>query len=149
MPMVFRPIHRWFGLAGLIPFILLPLISPFAELPLQQWQLSYAALIFSFLGGIIWLGSLHKQSTWHISWVSILVMLWAWSWLLLDSLSVPFASESGINHIGVLLAGLSFPALLVYEICFLKQIYPSDFMRLRVLLTAVASSSLLLSFFFI
>ncbi|WP_415890675.1 DUF3429 domain-containing protein [Neptuniibacter sp. SY11_33] len=125
--------HRWFGYAGLTPFIGLAILSKVKGAPFDDWLLSYAALIYSFLGGVIWFASLATGAAKHQAWVSIIVMLWAWCWLI-----YPF------SHL-LVLAGISFFVLWLYEMHRLKNIYPEAFWKLRSHLSVVAGSTLIIS----
>ena len=125
--------HRWFGYAGLIPFIGLAILSNQKGAPYDGWLLSYAALIFSFLGGVIWFASLASRAAKHQAWISIMVMLWAWSWLIYPS-----------PH-PLVLAGTSFFLLWLYEMHSLINIYPEAFWKLRTHLSVVAGSALIFS----
>lgn len=127
--------HRVFGYSGLIPFVTLPIAIALIGTPYSTWLMSYAALIFTFLGGVLWMASLQEGSPKHISWVSIIVMLWAWCWLLF-----PYAFTFHIT-------GLSFFLLWLYEKSFLTKIYSSSFWQLRTHLSAIAGSALIVSGF--
>ncbi|WP_286237617.1 DUF3429 domain-containing protein [Neptuniibacter halophilus] len=128
-------IHQRSGYAGLIPFIGLPVAYQLFGKPLDQWLISYAALIYAFLGGIVWLASLKTDAPKHLSLMAILVMLWGWFWIICP---FPFLSQ---------VAGLSFFALWLYEWRFLTSIYPDSFWRLRTQLTVVAGSALIINGF--
>jgi len=125
--------HRLFGYAGLIPFIGLAILSNIKGAPFDGWLISYAALIYTFLGGVIWFASLTNCAAKHLSWLSIIVMLWAWSWLVYP-LPQPF-----------ILAGVSFFLLWLYERHYLIGIYPKPFWKLRSHLSVVAGSTLIIS----
>lgn len=127
--------HKVFGYSGLIPFLALPVGVALFGPPYNTWLISYAALIFSFLGGVLWMASLQQDSPKHTSWVSIIVMLWAWCWLLF-----PFAFNFHIT-------GLSFFLLWLYEKSFLTHTYSSSFWQLRTHLSAIAGSALILGDF--
>jgi hypothetical protein len=124
--------HIALGLAGLIPFVGLAIARQVTDLP-ALWQLGYASLIFSFLGGILWSQSLKRSAPKHTSWVAIAVMLWAWCWLIFDSFN------------WLLPAGLSFIVLWLYERRYLSDLYPQGFIKLRCLLSMIAATSLCLS----
>jgi len=125
--------HRYLGYAGLIPFIVLSLASLADIQHAHFFLLSYAALIFSFLGGILWGCSLQLRLTPHVSLVSISCMLWAWLWLLMP------------GYDWLIPAALSFVLLWLYEWFLLKQRMNRDFLKLRGQLSLVAAFSLLLS----
>lgn len=125
--------HRTLGLAGLMPFIGLTLATLAGADIYRLYLLSYAALIFSFLGGVLWFVSLRPQAPAHITWLSVLMMLWAWSWLH-PQFPLP-----------VWIAALSFVALHGYERLCVKAFYPAAFMQLRQWLTLIASLSLIVA----
>lgn len=123
--------HSLFGYLGLIPFFGLVVASERLGGHYAEWLLSYAALIFTFLGGIIWFSSLVEGAAKHQVWVSIIGMLWAWSWLIYP-LEYP-----------MLIAGISFLALWLYERHCLVSIYPAEFWTLRTVLSLGAASALI------
>lgn len=125
--------HRYLGYAGLVPFVVLSLAAVADIEHAHFFLLSYAALIFSFLGGILWGHSLQLRLPPHASLVSISCMLWAWLWLLMP------------GYDWLILAALSFVMLWLYEWFLLKQRIDRDFLKLRGQLSLVAAFSLLLS----
>lgn len=127
--------HRLFGYSGLIPFLALPLTIAMYGNQYDLWLISYAALIFSFLGGILWMASLQVELPKHTLWVSILVMLWGWCWVLFPAV------------FNLQMAGLSFLLLWLYEKSFLTKAYSPSFWKLRTDLTAIAGSALFASGF--
>lgn len=127
--------HRMLGYAGLIPFILLA-IGNLAQIDHAAiFLLSYAALIFSFLGGILWGQSLSQALPPHVSLVSVSCMLWAWLWLLMPAYN------------WLWLAALSFIALWLYEWLLLSRYLAPDFVRMRGQLSLVAALSLVVASF--
>lgn len=125
--------HTRLGYAGLLPFVGLSALV-LAEFPqASAWLLSYSALIYSFLGGLLWLASLNAKLPTHTLFVSVGVMLWAWLWLLLP------------QYPWHLVAAISFVLLWLYERVYLSDVYPRGFMRLRQWLTSLAALSLLLA----
>lgn len=129
------PQHRYLGYGGLIPFVLLALASLFNIDHATPFLLSYAALIFSFLGGILWGHSLQRALPAHVSLVSVSCMLWAWVWLLM----------SAYNWLW--LAALSFVALWLYEWLLLRPYIKPDFLKMRGQLSFIAALSLLVAGF--
>jgi len=119
--------QRYFGYAGLLPFILLCLAALAGIDSAKTYLMSYAALIFSFLGGILWGSSLSQKHPSHISLVSVSCMLWAWCWLLMPSYS------------WFTLAAVSFVALWLYEWLILGHLLNKTFLQLRGQLSAVAA----------
>ncbi|WP_417594595.1 DUF3429 domain-containing protein [Oceanospirillum sp.] len=128
--------HRWGGYTGLIPFISLSLLTV-ADLNFALAALiSYAALIFSFLCGVVWFVSLKRPQNGHIALVALGGMLWSWCWILF----------SGIDWSGI--AGLSFVLLWLYERRVLSSDYGDQFIQLRLWLSSGAAISLLAAFVF-
>lgn len=141
--------HRLLGYAGLIPFLGLTGLVLTHQANAEFWLMSYAALIFSFLGGVQWFATLHvaqlpsdqfaDQSAVHEDrllfkqGVSVGVMLWAWLWLIVPQVD------------WFIWAGLSFWVLWLYERSLFSNIYPNTFMTLRRNLSLVAGSCLLLA----
>jgi hypothetical protein len=141
--------NRWLkplGYAGLLPFALLCLALwwPPGSLPsdfLTLALLSYSALIFSFLSGLLWFGSFvlgqhSRQQATQALWISIVAMLWSWSWFLWGHFA------PGLTFLA---AGLSFVLLWTYERETLAHIYPRGFFALRTHLTFGAAFSLWLA----
>lgn len=127
--------HRYLGYAGLVPFVVLSLASLADIEHAHFFLLSYAALIFSFLGGILWGQSLQLRLAPHASLVSISCMLWAWLWLLMP------------GYDWVILAALSFVMLWLYEWFLLRQHVAKGFLQLRGQLSLIAAFCLLISKF--
>ena len=151
--------HAVFGYAGLIPFIGLTALMLMNQPSAEFWLMSYAALIFSFLGGVQWLATLMpvlpssaSMSTYTshsdkpvlesvVSGSSLLlkqavavgVMLWAWLWLIVPQVD------------WFIWAGLSFWGLWLYERLYFSKAYPSGFMTLRRNLSLVAGACLLVA----
>lgn len=123
--------HRLLGYAGLIPFVTLALAAITLDAYFAAWLISYAALILTFLGGIIWTYSMAESAPRHSSWVAIGVMLWAWFWLVCEP---PYT---------LLLAAGSFVALHIYERIYLSDLYAESFMQMRLYLSSIAAISLL------
>ncbi|TCK08634.1 DUF3429 domain-containing protein [Marinobacterium mangrovicola] len=127
------PWHSRLGYAGLIPFIGLTALVLQSFPGASYWLLSYSALILSFLGGLLWAGSLNRQVPTHVLFVSVGVMIWAWVWLLLPQFS------------WYLPGSITFVLLWLYERIFLGDTYSREFMRLREWLTGLAALSLFLA----
>ncbi len=130
-------IHAKLGTYGLIPFIGLALWAGFAEdkAPILFALTAYAALIFSFIGGVYYAANLKdnaKQKT--IAWISAGVMIWAWMWLV--------ASQFGITTPFWLMA-ISYWALPVIEKRYMGDIFTDDFRRMRRDLSVVAGIALI------
>jgi hypothetical protein len=124
---------RFLGFFGLIPFILLAVADLGGSHHAAIFLISYAALIFSFLGGLLWGQGLTKPMPLHSSLVSVSAMLWAWVWLLMP----------GYNWFW--LAALSFIALWLYEWLLLRRWIDPAFLRLRGQLSFVAAVCLLIA----
>lgn len=127
--------HRYLGYGGLIPFVVLALASLLDSAHAPLFLLSYAALIFSFLGGILWGHSLKEAMPAHVSLVSVFCMLWAWVWLLMPAYN------------WLWLAALSFVALWLYEWLLLRARLAPDFIRMRGQLSFIAALSLIVANF--
>ena len=125
--------QRLLGYAGLIPFVLLSLAAVSDISHARFFLLGYAALIFSFLGGILWGISLGRNLPAHVSLVSVSCMLWSWLWLLMP------------GYDWFWLAALSFIALWCYEWLGLRHVYHPDFLYLRGQLSLVAALSLVMA----
>lgn len=111
--------HHMLGYAGLIPFYGLAIMSWLGFLYAIDWLLSYAALIFSFLGGLLWYASVVENLPRQVVIISVSTMLWAWFWLLSPT------------HYWLWLAALSFIGLHLYERKQLSDVYSTELMRLR------------------
>ncbi|SEG09985.1 DUF3429 domain-containing protein [Marinobacterium lutimaris] len=127
------PWHSRLGYAGLIPFIGLSALALQSFPGASYWLLTYAALILSFLGGLLWCASLNRQVPTHALFVSVGVMIWAWVWLLMPQFS------------WYLPGAITFVLLWLYERIYLSDAYPREFMRLREWLTGLAALSLFLA----
>lgn len=136
--------HRLFGYGGLIPFISLALLFQFQDdLPLtflensastiSSWLISYAALIYSFIGGIYWHTTLNRHSNPFVLTFAILMMLWAWLWIL------------AIPLIPIWLMAVSFFILPIIESQWLKEALGSEFRTMRFHLSMVAGICLFVS----
>nr|XP_048716160.1 transmembrane protein 69 [Caretta caretta] len=128
----------YLGLAGLIPFVSVPLIMAiqqtyYAELAFAQ--ITYGATIVSFLGGVRWGFALPENSPGNPDWMnlgnSIVPPLLAWFAILFKD-DLTQAAIMVIIGLGVALH---------YDLAVLPT-YPSWFKALRVLLTMVAVFSL-------
>lgn len=120
------------GYAGLIPFVALALAPLIGVTPAgvsTSWLLAYAAVILSFLGGIIWGRVLHDFQVGAALIISILVSLAGWVALLIGGAS------------GLILCAIAFAATLVYD---LSGQLPPWFRRLRIHLTLGAIGSTLI-----
>lgn len=133
-------LYRLLGYAGLIPFLGLAVLSQVTVLDwdVQLVLLSYAAMIYSFLGGVLWgaavVSGRHEKGGHSLLWVSVISMLWSWGWLLGTFLWPEF------NFLW--LASGSFLLLWLYETRVMNGVFPELFMRLRRNLSWVAALSL-------
>lgn len=76
----------WLGAAGLIPFILLPMIGALDWLPLftsARYFTQYSAVLLSFFGGIYWWDALSKRDYGVQLYVAMLPTLIGWLCLVL------------------------------------------------------------------
>ncbi|EMR12129.1 hypothetical protein MPL1_11803 [Methylophaga lonarensis MPL] len=128
-------LHKVLGYAGLLPFLVLSLLV-YSDQREIEWMLrDYSALIFSFLGGLLWLSSTRVYVPAHVAVVAVSCMLWAWCWLI-----VP-------QFFPLWLLAASFLALLIYEMQALSAVYSDALMSLRKRLSLVAALSLLFAAF--
>ncbi len=127
--------HRYLGYAGLIPFVILALGSLLDNRHAEIFLLDYAALIFSFLGGMLWTLSIRETLPAHVALVSVSAMLWAWLWLLTPAYNWFW------------LAALSYVALWLYEWFLLRRFIEHQFLMLRGQLSLIAALSLVLANF--
>jgi len=128
--------HQLLGYGGLLPFIGLAILLVSGYSAASYWLITYAALIFSFLGGLLWLASVKVPLPKHVAFVSVALMLWAWCWLLFPA----------INWFW--LAAWSFLGLWLYEKRFIADFYSAPFMCMRLQLTLIAAFSLILAALF-
>jgi len=127
-------LHGVLGYAGLIPFVMLPILFQLGYLQSQGWLISYAALIFSFLGGVQWMATLNASTKSFVKQtISVSAMLWAWLWLIVPQVD------------WLILAGLSFWIMWLYERVSFKALYSVEFMLMRRNLSLVAGTSLILA----
>lgn len=129
------PLHRVSGFAGLLPFFTLAILSVADYASASGWLLSYAALIFSFLGGNLWQVTLNHSVPVHMIILSLGAMLWGWLWLI-----VPWDHWS-------LVASLSFMGLYQYEKRFVSMLYKARFLALRGMLSTGAATAMALHYF--
>ncbi|KAM9128800.1 transmembrane protein 69-like [Pangshura tecta] len=128
----------YLGLAGLIPFVSVPLIMAFQQTydpELAFAQITYGATIVSFLGGVRWGFALPEKSPGAPDWMNlgtgIVPPLLAW-------LAILFRED--LTQVAVMVI-FGFGVALHSDLVFLP-IYPSWFNSLRILLTVVAVLSL-------
>ncbi|XP_043376378.1 transmembrane protein 69 isoform X2 [Dermochelys coriacea] len=128
----------YLGLAGLIPFVSVPLIMAIQQTyytELAFAQITYGATIVSFLGGVRWGFAVPENSSANPDWMnlgnSIVPPLLAWFAILFKD-DLTQAAIMVIIGLGVALH---------YDLAVLPT-YPSWFKALRVLLTVVAVFSL-------
>ncbi|MCC5797205.1 MAG: DUF3429 family protein [Methylophaga sp.] len=128
-------LHKVLGYAGLLPFLVLSLLVYNDQREIEWMLRDYSALIFSFLGGLLWLSSTRVYVPAHVAVVAVSCMLWAWCWLI-----VP-------QFFPLWLLAASFLALLFYEMQTLSAVYSDALMSLRKRLSLVAALSLLFAAF--
>jgi hypothetical protein len=145
------PIAKFLGYAGLIPFILLSALVQFANPPLDFWAanslLLYSATIASFVGALHWgplLSPLSNQEG-HGFWRS----KGAWIWGVIPSLLAWVALHLPFSSGYFLIAATLVLALLVDRKQFRHLIhdeaYLAGFLKMRTVLTTVATASLVLA----
>ena len=142
------PITKLLGYAGLIPFILLSAVVQFAEPPLDFWAanslLLYGATIASFVGALHWGPLLGPQSN------RITHNFWrdkgAWIWGVIPSLMAWGALHLAFSTGYFVIATTLVLALIVDRQQFHHLIedeeYLADFLKMRTVLTLVATASL-------
>lgn len=146
----------WLGVAGLIPFVALPVLAAIGPgaLPLPTWLgahmsvpalLLYAAVILSFMGGVQWglaiqageridESRLNGGGDFRRYGASVVPALLAWLALLLDP------------RTGLFLLAVGFVGLLVYDIWTVRRgEAPGWYERLRLGLTSVVVLSISLT----
>ena len=126
-----QKVHLILGYAGLIPFIGLAILAIAGYEEASYFLLTYAALILSFLGGIVWMATIAAKKHWSLAVVSNVVMLIAWVAVIVSNTSW------SLPLIGALMLGLLF-----IESRHLRSEYTDDFFRLRKYLTFIAAASL-------
>ena len=119
------------GYAGLIPFVLLPVLSISGSLPYYQaytFFTQYSAVILSFFGGVHWISALNDPTKSHQLYVAMLPSIVAW-------LSLVFLRDE------TLLSALSiaYIAVFLYDkyVLVLRKHFVVDYIKLRLLLTTV------------
>lgn len=133
---------RVFGLAGLIPFLALAGAAAFGP---GQWHtvaqvllVQYGALILAFVGALHWGYALLQEARGGQAWLrygySVLPALWAW-------LALQFPLPAGMRMVGLALL-----VCLVVDLVWRQRLaLPAWFIRLRAILTAGGSASLLMA----
>lgn len=86
-------IIRFLTYAGLIPLIILNILSLSIPGPWAQWMVFYTAIILSFVAGMQWGISIELERSLWVLIFSILGSLWAWISLLLSDLSLTFSFQ--------------------------------------------------------
>ena len=127
-----QKIHSILGYAGLIPFIGLAILTWQGWPNAYFYLLTYAALILSFLGGVVWLATIQSNHHWLIAVASNVAMLLAW-------LAVIF-HESGW---ALSLIAATMLAHFIIEKHYLRLAYDEAFFRLRKHLTYIAVLSII------
>ena len=126
-----QKVHLMLGYAGLIPFIGLAGAMIYGVKDAEYLLLTYAALILSFLGGIVWMAAMSANKHWSLAIISNLVMLLAWTSLIFRDISW------SLPLIAILMVGLQ-----LLETRYLKDVYSREFLTMRRNLTLIASLSL-------
>lgn len=143
------PITKFISYAGLIPFIVLSGLIQFIESPWDFWAanslLLYSASIASFVGALHWGPLLGPQPT------QVGHQFWrdkgAWMWGVTPSLLAWIALHLSFSYGYFVIAATLVIALIVDKLQFRHLIqdsaYLADFLKMRTILTAVASASLI------
>lgn len=130
------PQQAWLlGIAGLMPFISLPLLIAIDVLSFSQGAFyfkQYSAVILSFLGGVLWLNALMERHTSHMLYIAMLPSIFGW-------LGICFMPTQA----AITLLTICFVSLLFYERKFLllPQAWIIAYSKLRYWLTAVVTMS--------
>ena len=135
----------WLGMGGAIPFVglsgimLLQYSGNIADAGLPDrlfyhLLMTYAALIASFLGGIRWGLALLRPNSNSLLWVSVIPSLLAWA-----ALALPRPYDN------LVLVGLFLWLVMIDVRLVLRALAPRWFGTLRIALTAVVLTSLLVS----
>ena len=135
----------WLGMGGAIPFVglsgimLLQYSGNIADAGLPDrlfyhLLMTYAALIASFLGGIRWGLALVRPNSNSLLWVSVIPSLLAWA-----ALALPRPYDN------LVLVGLFLWLVMIDVRLVLRALAPRWFGTLRIALTAVVLTSLLVS----
>ena len=115
------------GLAGLFPFIGLPIFTLIDTVSLFEglsFFTQYSAIILSFLGGVIWFDGLtNKRPIWHL-YLAMLPSIIGW-----------FSLTILPPKISLVILMLSFPLMLVFE--YKRLTLAQWYLKLRVRLTAI------------
>ena len=122
---------KYLGLAGLIPFLCIPLAITIGLMDAYLGYLyfvQYSAIILSFLGGIHYMDALQNRRQNHQLWVSMLPSIVAWLSLVL---------LSGNSLMSML--SLSYIGMLVYDkyVLALEKDILIDYTKMRIQLTTV------------
>jgi len=130
-----RPIVEGLGWGGILPFLMLPLVSIIA-LPAQLTPLliAYCLLILSFLCGTLWMEAIlgHRATTWRVL-ASNLILLGAWPAILLP---LPGAAS---------LLALGFAVHLWLDAPWQQTIHAPWYRRLRLRLSSLATALLVIT----
>lgn len=95
------------GIAGLIPFIGLPLLAVSGHLGMYEamhYFTLYSAVLLSFFGGVHWYDAIANRNTGHQLYVAMLPTIIGWICLMLGS---------DIRTLGIL--SVSYLAVLIYD----------------------------------
>ena len=129
-----QKVHLVLGYLGLIPFLGLAALDVYGFAMAEVLLLSYAVLILSFLGGVVWAMSLYYRLPALVAVVSNLAMLLAW-------VALGLHAWSGVLYLVAVLMLL----LLLFEYWQLGDLYEEAFLRMRLTLTLVAALSLMVA----
>ncbi|XP_034979829.1 transmembrane protein 69 [Zootoca vivipara] len=131
----------YLGIAGLIPFVSVPLLMAIQEVSYPELvfaQIAYGASILSFLGGIRWGFALPEGSPASPDWInlasSVVPSVLAWFTLLF---------KDDLTQAGVMLI-IGLGIALHYDLSLLPT-YPKWFKAMRAVLTIVATVSLIIT----
>ena len=128
-------LHQILGYGGLIPFFGLTLLYYQNFENADFYLIAYSALIFSFLGGLLWASTLNYVLPMHTLYVSVGTMLWSWVWLIFTEIN------------WFIIISFSFFALYWYEKKYVAHTYSEIFLKLRTHLSLSAATILFFAYF--
>lgn len=122
---------RLLGYAGLIPFVAIPFSVEFGSLALFEgtdFFNKYSAVILSFLGGVHWYDAIQRGKHKMQPYIAMLPSIIAWFSLIL----LP-------TGVAIIVLGLSFVFILLYD--FAVLVTPAGYFNFRLRLTTLVVAS--------
>ncbi|WP_026180433.1 DUF3429 domain-containing protein [Hahella ganghwensis] len=133
-----QKLSLWYGYFGLIPFVGLSLVIAIGIFNTGQvrWLYdSYSALVLSFMAGVYWPMAMKEHGPAcpaRLMRASILMSLWAWFTLMIPEVCRPVAFSAG------------FAVLFGIDRFVLEDLWPWDYLKMRMHLTVVVIASQIL-----